>query len=280
MELTIFDVEHGAAALMRSRDTERIALIDCGHNSYTGWNPADFIRKSLGRTKLDYLVITNTDQDHYSNLAKLVDQVYVENLYFNPDVTPAIFESLKRISGPLSSDAQAYLDMRRGYTLPINIGFNDGMGGIIQTHYYNSPADFDDFNNLSLACFYTYGDFRILFPGDLERPGWLKLLQNPYFVGMLRNTNVLVAPHHGRINQNYCEEIFEIWNPELVIISDKPISHGTQTDSTQVYRQIVKNPGIYFPDQEVYRKVLTTRSDGAIHFSVQADGSYHVTVGY
>lgn len=279
MELTVFDVEHGAAALMRSRDTNRLALIDCGHNSYTGWTPARYIKNKLQRHYIDYLIITNTDQDHYSNLAVLLDEVTPSTLYYNPDVSPETFELLKRQTGPLSRDAEAYLEMRRSYTSDVTVPFNDGMGGIIQDMYWNSPSDFSDFNNLSLVSFYKFGGFQILFPGDLERPGWLKLLQNPRFVARLRETTVLIAPHHGRINQNFCEEVFDYLHPQLVVISDKPIEHTTQVDSASVYRRFVREPGIHFADIDRYRKVLTTRKDGAMHFSVDESGSFFVTTG-
>lgn len=279
MELTIFDVEHGACALVRSRETGRLALIDCGHNGYTGWTPANHLRHAYGRTSIEFLTITNTDQDHYSNLAEFLEAVYPEVLYYNPDVPPDLFETMKRRNGPLSRDAIAYATMRRDYTGEITSGFNESMGGIKQYHFYNSPADFDDFNNLSLVVFLDYGAFQILFPGDLERPGWLKLLERSLFRSLLSQTTVLVAPHHGRINQNYCSEIFEYLSPELVVISDKPIVHETQVKSASEYRRHVREPGIWFPDKSEHRKVLTTRRDGAIHFSVQPSGNYHVTIG-
>lgn len=224
-------------------------------------------------------MITNTDQDHYSNLADFLDQIYPEVLYFNPEVPPHLFEAMKQRTGPLSRDALAYAKMRREYTGKVTSDFNDRMGGIRQYHFYNSPTDFDDFNNLSLAIFLEYGDFQILFPGDLERPGWLKLLEQPLFRSRLSQTNVLVAPHHGRINQNHCDEIFEYLSPDLVVISDKPIVHETQVKSASEYRRHVREPGIWFADRAEHRKVLTTRRDGAIHFSIQPNGSYQVTIG-
>ncbi|MGB3712041.1 MAG: hypothetical protein WA985_10155, partial [Erythrobacter sp.] len=261
MELTIYDVEHGACALIRSRDTGRLALIDCGHNGYTGWNPADHIRSRYGRDTLDYLAITNTDQDHYSNLSKFLQVIHPQVLLSNPLVPAEKFAEMKRWNGPLSGDAQAYFQMRKSYTAPVRVGFDSGMGGVKEFSYFNSPDDFDDFNNLSLAIFISYRDFMILFPGDLERPGWLKLLEDESFRSLLRRTTVLVAPHHGRINQNYCEEIFDFLSPELVVISDKPIVHETQVKSASEYRKHVREPGIFSRATGDYRKVLTTRRD-------------------
>jgi hypothetical protein len=49
-------------------------MIDCGHNTTTGWRPSTFIRNEMGRTKLDYLFVTNADQDHLSDLEGLWTQ--------------------------------------------------------------------------------------------------------------------------------------------------------------------------------------------------------------
>ena len=44
----------------------RLAMIDAGNSE--AWAPSSSIRCVLGRTKLDYLFITNADQDHMSDL--------------------------------------------------------------------------------------------------------------------------------------------------------------------------------------------------------------------
>jgi hypothetical protein len=43
MELQIFDVEHGACALLTAHNGTRF-MIDCGHNSTTGWKPGTYLR--------------------------------------------------------------------------------------------------------------------------------------------------------------------------------------------------------------------------------------------
>src|SRR6266508_1427710 len=44
------------------------------------------------------------------------------------------------------------------------------------------PTYFDDENNLSLVVFVTCGEHKFIFPGDMERAGWLQLLRNEAFV--------------------------------------------------------------------------------------------------
>jgi hypothetical protein len=44
----------------------RLAMIDSGNSG--SWTPSSYMRNVLGRTTLDYLFITNADQDHMSDL--------------------------------------------------------------------------------------------------------------------------------------------------------------------------------------------------------------------
>lgn len=273
MRITIFDVEHGACALIESPDRERIALIDCGTNTTTGWNPSDYVRYVLKRELIDYLIITNADQDHYTNLATLKTNVRIRTFFKNPHFKSDAFKKVKLQSGSLSKDAIAYLELLESHTHPVTTPFNEGMGGIRLRTFYNRYPSFTDTNNLSLVAFVKYGPFSILFPGDLERSGWLALLSDSEFKMEIAATDILVASHHGREN-GYCPELFEDWGPEAVIVSDKPIVHETQ--KVPQYQNCLRGDGIFVVGEDRKRHVLTTRKDGAITFDVSPDGSYHV----
>lgn len=274
MRLTIFDVEHGACALIQSPNNGRIALIDCGSNSSTNWNPADYVKNKLGRQLVDYLLITNADQDHYANLATLKEKVRIQTFTKNPSLTAEAFEKVKLETGsPLSKDAIAYKELLESHTGTVTTPFETGMGGITWTTFWNKYPTFTDTNNLSMVAFVRFGGFQILFPGDLERPGWLELLKSPNFREQLQATTILVASHHGR-ESGYCNEIFEDWGPQAVVVSDKPIVHKTQ--NVPQYQNCLVGDGIIVSGQQRKRHVLTTRKDGAITFQVSERGGYDV----
>jgi beta-lactamase superfamily II metal-dependent hydrolase len=273
MKITIFDVEHGACALIQPPSGDKVALIDCGTNSTTGWNPASMLKTGLRKSRLEYLFITNADQDHYANLAALKEEIYIKTFTKNPTVSADDFEKIKLKSGPLSTDAKAYKELLSGYKGTVSEPFNQHMGGIEKVTFYNRYPDFEDTNNLSLVIFIKFGSFKILFPGDLEKKGWLGVLADPEFQQELKATTILVAPHHGREN-GYCEELFQIWKPQAVVVSDKPIVHRTQ--NVPQYQNCVVDEGINVMGQTRRRRVLTTRKDGAVTFDVSPDGSYRV----
>ncbi len=140
-------------------------------------------------------------------------------------------------------------------------------------------SDFTDTNNLSVATFVTYGSFTALFTGDLEKPGWRTLLNNPVVRTALPSVTVLVASHHGR--ENGCsDEAFSLLRPDVVVFSDDDIKYETQ-NTVEWYRQrVVGIPDLTKPTDvwtgQPRRRVLTTRRDGALTFNINSGGDYTV----
>ena len=117
----------------------------------------------------------------------------------------------------------------------------------------------------------------MLFPGDLERAGWLELLKGQDFRAELAGTNVLMASHHGRYS-GFCEEVFEHFKPDCVVISDKAKKHSTQ-ETVPDYRDVIRENGAYVRTTGKRRHVLTTRRDGWIVFDVD-DQNYQIDTEY
>lgn len=254
----------------------KLAMIDSG--STDDWRPSDYIRGHLGRTNLDYLFITNADQDHMSDLQGLWDAgITVPVMFRNPSYTGDQMRQIKRQSGPLSADAERYVAACSSFNEPVDEPFNLHMGGITATTFWNPYPTFTDTNNLSLVVFIKYSNFKILFPGDLEKAGWRALLQRPDFCAELRGTDILVASHHGR-ESGYCADIFDYFTPSAVVISDKPIEHETQ-QTVPDYRRVVRSQGARVSTTMKDRHVLTTRRDGWIQFNVNND-TYTITTEY
>ena len=249
-------------------------MIDSGCTAE--WHPSAYIRHGLGRTVLDYLIITNADQDHLSDLAGLAAQsVYVKTLTRNRHPPPDVLRAMKQQSGGVTDDMEQYLALHSTYTVDATEPFDLHMGGITLKTFANPYPLFQNTNDLSLVAFIQYSAFKIVFPGDLEEAGWLALLQRPEFCAALRGVNVFVASHHGREN-GYCEPVFAHCHPQVVVTSDKSIIHDTQL-MTPIYRQRVLDHenGVLVANTGERRHVLTTRRDGHILFRVN-DNNYTV----
>jgi hypothetical protein len=198
----------------------------------------------------------------------------VETLIRNPSYTGATFKAIKLGSGPLTGDAEWYAGACDNFNVPSDLPFNQSMNGITYEAFYNPFPRFIDTNNLSLVVFIRYGSMTFLFPGDLEREGWLALLQLPDFRARLSDVNVLTASHHGRQN-GYCKEVFTFCRPQAVVISDKPIVHDTQLTLPD-YRAVVRDDGVIVRNTMKRRHVLTTRRDGWINFDVDETGTFYI----
>lgn len=284
MRIRVWDVEHGCCVMVQQVTPTgldqlvggRLAMIDSG--SSADFRPSQYI-KALNRNRLDYLFITNADQDHMSDLKALDDAgIEVTTLIRNPSYTGDEMRRIKLVDGALTDDASWYVKACGVFTGgPPDVPFDQGMNGITYQSFWNSYEQFKDTNNLSLAVFIKYRDFKILFPGDLEKPGWRALLQRPEFRAELAGTNVLMASHHGR-DSGFCEDIFEYFTPDCVVISDKPIVHATQ-EMVPDYRKVIREGGVKVRTTMKDRHVLTTRRDGWIQFDVH-DRDYYIDTEY
>ncbi len=281
MHLRIWDVEHGACAMLWHRQNGiagKLAMIDSG--DARDWRPSMWLLQQ-GVYAIDYLFVTNADQDHMSDLDGLWRaNIAVRTLIRNPYPSASELRRIKAAGG-LSSDIERFLSIHESYNSPVTEPFNLHMGGITQKTFYNSYPQFQDTNNLSCVVSIEFAGFRILFPGDLEEDGWLALLQHQDFRNELAGVQVLVASHHGREN-GYCKEVFDYCSPRAVVMSDKAIVHDTQ-NTTQLYRNHVMAKhasGVYVRTTQRQRHVLTTRNDGHIHFAVSSNGSFIIDTEY
>jgi beta-lactamase superfamily II metal-dependent hydrolase len=264
MELRIFNVDHGACALLLC-DNGATMMIDCGHDSTTGWRPGKYL-KSIGIAALDMLAITNYDEEHVGGIEDLIGNVHVRRLWRNRHVDAAAIKRLKRRN-----------EMGRGVDYLVWLLDNVFSGPTSNTTprlspdtYFNtfahSPTDFEDENNLSMVVELNCRGIGFVFPGDLQTEGWRAMLEWHPFQNALSKTEVLIAAHHGQ-RDGCCDEAFAFCKPRFVVISDK--KKGFQSDDSDAYYASRARGGPF--RNEDSRQVIATRSDGDIVFEFQPD---------
>jgi beta-lactamase superfamily II metal-dependent hydrolase len=179
MRIQIFDVEHGACSLLTADNGTRL-MIDCGHNSTSGWKPGTYL---CGQNihRLDMLAVTNYDEDHASGAANLFDNVDVRWLLRYKSVSGSTIRALKSevAMGPAIQRLVYEIDNvftgnRASSPLPV-------FEGLQRTHFFNEFPIFDDENNLSLVLFLKCHGKDVMFTGDLECAGFLELLKDAAF---------------------------------------------------------------------------------------------------
>jgi beta-lactamase superfamily II metal-dependent hydrolase len=263
--LDVFDVEHGACALITTGGGNHI-LVDCGDNTTTGWEPGTALL-ARGITALGRLIVTNYDEDHASGFANLYRNVAVFGLQRNASVSAQLLHHLKSEDG-IGTGVAGLANTFSSFSGPPRPSVVDD---VTIMAFCNQPGippfGFDDENNLSLCVFISCGVHRIVFPGDMEKAGWKVLLANPWLVQHLKGVTLFVASHHGREN-GYCDEVLNLCTSiQAVIISDKKKGHQSQ-ETVDRYRQYAR--GFVYNGEN--RHVLTTRRDGNMHFEIPSIG--------
>jgi len=272
VKIEIHDVDHGACAVITSPDRHRL-MLDCGESMKRPWFPSI----TYSQQRIDTLMLMNLDEDHVADLNGVWGSCPLGALVTNPTISPQALKWMKP-NGMWSGVQKAHsLIQQFG---PGFVGdWNNALGGVRWHVFWNRYGlDFTDTNNLSLAVFITFGGFTILFGGDMEKPGWDRLMQMPAFRRRLLDVTVYVASHHGRENGK-CADMFNWMNPEITIMSDCNKKHGTQ-ETTCWYAD--RSKGI--PDHSraanyqgpAKRHVYATRKDGSIRLEVGLDGRYTV----
>jgi beta-lactamase superfamily II metal-dependent hydrolase len=263
MKVHVFDVEHGNCSLIEFPSGEYM-MIDCGHNSSTDWRPSNWLSARGG--ELTNLTITNFDEDHVSDLPSINKYCQIKSLSKNWNVDSNWIKREKALNG-MGPGISTLVNMIDYYTGP---SLQTNWGGSNIKRFCLSPKELSDVNSLSLVTFIHYNGIRIVFPGDMTSKGWSLLLEDNDFKTMLQNTNIFIASHHGRID-GYSIDVFKYCTPDIIIISDKSIKHGTQDVD---YSKHAK--GIQWNETDI-RKVLTTRNDGKLEIESRKNNGYYIT---
>jgi beta-lactamase superfamily II metal-dependent hydrolase len=270
MDIRIYDVEHGDCILILSSQNEAV-LVDCGYNRTTGWRPSEGLAKQGfgARRRLHHLIITHPDQDHLADLPQVLEQLQPLHVWQHPQLTVRTLADLK---ATLTMAQAAYTDRQKtiGELQPIELTRQFTTMEVRQ--FYLPIGSVRDVNDLSLLTFIKGDGITICLAGDLNARGWRLHLTNKAVQYWLRETNILVASHHGRVS-GYLDKAFEFLNPKLILISDKEQAKGRSVVQRAPYRDHAF--GVKLPDGS-WRKVLTTRGDGRIRIVIK-DGKWEIT---
>lgn len=255
MRFEILDVGHGFCAYLET-DNDNLVVFDCGYKTDPEFRPSLYLH-NRGHRSTERLFVTNYDEDHISDLPQLKKRLPVRILHRNKSISPEQLRRLKLESGPITPAMFALLEMMQTYSCPAT-STPEPPDFDWESYAHPYGDDFDDTNNISLVTFVRVRDVHIVIPGDLERRGWEKHLENSHFLSALDKVDVFVTSHHGREN-GYCPQVFDYCEPHVIIISDGPKQHATQE---MVDRYASHAIGVPFNGQT--RRVLTTRKDGCI----------------
>jgi competence protein ComEC len=204
-----------------------------------------------GIMRIDGLVISHADIDHYNAVPGLLERFRVGTVY----VSPLMFDGFGETGNQDGPEVLRAAIRAAGAPIrEIWAGDKLQVGPEVTLHVLHPPRNgvigSDNANSITLAA--EYRGRRVLLPGDLESPGLDDVMAElPY------DCDVLLAPHHGSRQSD--PPGFAAWStPEWVIISG---AHSNETE----------------PVAATYRRagadVLQTNQRGAVRVSLQPGSS-------
>jgi competence protein ComEC len=248
--VTFISVGHGLSVLVEERDGPTW-LYDCGRmgSPERGAQSIAGVLWTRGITRLDFVVVSHTDADHYNALPYLLEQFRVARLYASPQTLDS--------SDPGAEYIRATAAAAGVPVTPLVAG--DAFLGDLSAAYsvlHPPPAGVVGNDNAqSIVIDIVSRGRRILLTGDLEGAGLAQLLARPKL-----ECDVLSAPHHGSVKSNTAT--LANWStPEFVVISGDEDRRGT-------VRAVYKAIGA---------TTLVSTSVGAVTADIGTDGTLRVS---
>ncbi|MCE9604071.1 MAG: ComEC/Rec2 family competence protein [Planctomycetia bacterium] len=250
LRCTFVSVGHGLAVVVETRDGAAW-LYDCGKlGSEEGAARAiSGVLWSRGITRLERIVVSHGDADHYNGLPQLLDQFSVAEI--------CVSGNLEAGDGP----AMRYIRQeatRAGVPIrAVVAGDRLSAADSIATVEMRQPSPHEHFetdNAESIVLELSAAGRRILLTGDLEGLGLERLLAQPPV-----DCDVVLAPHHGSARSN--PPGLARWSrPEWVVVSG-------YVDASGAVREAYRSAGA---------KVLETTVAGAITATIERDGTLRI----
>jgi beta-lactamase superfamily II metal-dependent hydrolase len=199
-----------------------------------------------------------------------LEKTHIHSVLFPKNLSSAEVKALKPKTTEALDKLTNMMDKYTGTLLEYSPPFKKASFYLHKTDF---PGGTYDTNKLSQLIFVNFNNTTICIPGDLTFDAWDKHLQNQEVQSFLRLTDVFIASHHGR-EDGFNEKVFSYCKPEVIILSDSFVQHGTQQGMSQLYASKITGNGIVFnANRNQLRKTLTTRSDGHIWIRIESDGS-------
>lgn len=271
LRVIVFDVEHGFCAFVKS-PTGHTLLIDCGKGEK--FSPIKYvIENELSGTvqhdgyKLTQFIVTHPHDDHIEDIDRLMKDFKPAIIHRQKDYD---WDEVKKGETEGYENLDKYSEWQATYNQPIKNQPDWGMELNIGPYLSSNDAkklSGSFVNNSSIPVFISYRGYKFVFPGDLEKAGWLELLGKDDFKTRLKGTNFFVAAHHGH-SSGYTKEIYEtMGKPYFNIVS---IHHGDESIE-KAYSSSDNAIGV--GDDGSKRYMFTTRADGSIIIDVPAEGN-------
>jgi len=219
-EAEVLAVGHGLAVVIQSAEG-RTVLYDCGKmgDPHIGRRAIAPALWSRGVRRLDSVILSHADSDHYDGLPDLLDRFEVGVLRVPPG-----------FNSPANPGARRLVAEARARGVPVGViavGDRIDLGGgttLSALHPARTVRPGSTDNARSVVLEVAEGGRRFLLTGDLEREGLAELMARPRPSPGLE---AMLAPHHGGRTSNP-RPLYDWARPALVAVSQRPPTAGSR----------------------------------------------------
>lgn len=215
VQVTVLDVGQGDGIHIRHASLN--CLIDGGSSdvSSVGTYRLEPYLLSQGVDTLDYVFVTHGDDDHISGVKEMLENqmfgVKIRNLVMPPSEYHD--EKLAALAQDAMKNGTRVTVMDPGDVITTGEG-DGGQGLTLACIGPECGLEVEPGNETSLVMDLSFGEFDMLFTGDVEGAGEESLISS----GLLRDYDVMKAAHHGSKNSG-TEDFLQIIEPEYAVIS-------------------------------------------------------------
>jgi len=257
LRTTFVSVGHGLAVVVETGDGSAW-LYDCGKlGSEEG--AARAIAGVLwlrGITRLQRIVISHGDADHYNGLPVLLEQFRVDEVCVSSILAEDNGAAMSFIRNAADQAGVPIRVVAGGETFATGEAVSSLSGSAVSATILQPAATdrFDSDNAESIVVELSAAGRRILLTGDLEGAGLAQLLKMP-----AKDYDIVLAPHHGSPRSNP-PDLARWSTPEWVVVSG-------HVDAGGLVREKYQAAGA---------KVLETTTVGAVTVTVDRQGGLRV----
>jgi competence protein ComEC len=223
LTMDVLAVGHGNCVLITTPSKKLIAY-DVGCIT-SPRRAADILSRRvwrLGRMKIDVIIISHPDQDHFNGIEKIAERFEIGVVL----VSPYMFvkpEDKKHEQSYVETMRVKKLLLDRGISIvEISEGDNLSKYGLPDSMILHPPKeglDKEESNATSLVLWFVHNGISVLLPADLIGKTNAEFLNNQSI-----HSDVMMIPHHGG-KSDVTESLLKWSTPKLLIISDGGFTH-------------------------------------------------------
>lgn len=272
LTLKFWDVQHGLAIYIKTPNNKHI-VIDLGtgrkiNDSNEEFSPISHLHKKHGLNQIDLLIITHPHKDHIDDILNL-DANPIQLLQFSRPRQLLNDEIMKDIREQDEDKFNKYCELNDKYIKQPQekiIDAPDNCGGVHIKIFYSDSLSHSNFNNHSIVTTIEYNDRKIVIPGDNEVESLTELMKNADFNEATEDSDILLAPHHGR-ESGFLEKFVKTVNPKLTVISD---GIKGETSANEKYSKLSSGHDVLKKscNTSIKRKTLSTNHDGRVKITI------------